>query len=243
MSSLIVFFAHRFSQGPIGGKIIVLNSSLPSVGPGALKNREDPTILGTSKVRITSRLVYLPPIDPCLLRSGTIIDPTSQNLEFRRNPLSSQRRSRSTNFSPSTARSLRLPSTCSCSTLVTPMWLLSVSCIFFHTFPYFSRRKRGQRKRGTATLLPSSQPGVRLFSSPLRNRSDSFFVPFTGALPKYTAGQTYFYPSFSATHTEDATKFAYELGDVLSHKIGLEAIIRVRASRGELPSSCIILPS
>jgi protein transport protein SEC24 len=38
-------------QAPIGGKIIVLSSALPSVGAGALKNREDPKILGTSKVR------------------------------------------------------------------------------------------------------------------------------------------------------------------------------------------------
>lgn len=35
---------------PIGGKIIALSSSLPSIGVGALKNREDPKILGTSKV-------------------------------------------------------------------------------------------------------------------------------------------------------------------------------------------------
>ena len=37
-------------QAPIGGKIIVLSASLPSIGAGALKNREDPKILGTSKV-------------------------------------------------------------------------------------------------------------------------------------------------------------------------------------------------
>ncbi|GLB42024.1 putative sec23/Sec24 helical domain containing protein [Lyophyllum shimeji] len=36
-------------MSPIGGKIIVLASSLPSVGAGALKNREDPKILGTAK--------------------------------------------------------------------------------------------------------------------------------------------------------------------------------------------------
>ncbi|KAJ3836161.1 protein transporter SEC24 [Lentinula raphanica] len=34
---------------PIGGKIVALSSSLPSVGVGALKNREDPKILGTAK--------------------------------------------------------------------------------------------------------------------------------------------------------------------------------------------------
>ena len=37
-------------QNPIGGKLVVLSSSLPSVGAGALKNREDPKILGTPKV-------------------------------------------------------------------------------------------------------------------------------------------------------------------------------------------------
>jgi protein transport protein SEC24 len=33
----------------IGGKIITLSASLPSVGPGALKNRDDRKLLGTSK--------------------------------------------------------------------------------------------------------------------------------------------------------------------------------------------------
>ena len=37
-------------KGQIGGKLIVLSSSLPSVGAGALKDREDPKIFGTSKV-------------------------------------------------------------------------------------------------------------------------------------------------------------------------------------------------
>ncbi|TFK26550.1 protein transporter SEC24 [Coprinopsis marcescibilis] len=36
-------------MSPIGGKIVVLSSSLPSIGAGALKNREDPKVLGTAK--------------------------------------------------------------------------------------------------------------------------------------------------------------------------------------------------
>jgi protein transport protein SEC24 len=36
-------------QSNIGGKIIVCSSSLPSIGPGALKNRDDRKLLGTSK--------------------------------------------------------------------------------------------------------------------------------------------------------------------------------------------------
>ncbi len=37
-------------QSSIGSKIIVLTASLPSLGAGALKNRDDPKILGTGKV-------------------------------------------------------------------------------------------------------------------------------------------------------------------------------------------------
>src|ERR1700685_1384638 len=39
-----------FRKAPIGGQIMVLSATLPTIGPGALKNREDPKILGTSKV-------------------------------------------------------------------------------------------------------------------------------------------------------------------------------------------------
>ncbi|KAF7325716.1 Protein transporter SEC24 [Mycena kentingensis (nom. inval.)] len=36
-------------MAPIGGKLVALSASLPSVGEGSLKNREDPKILGTAK--------------------------------------------------------------------------------------------------------------------------------------------------------------------------------------------------
>nr|GAT57329.1 protein transporter SEC24 [Mycena chlorophos] len=36
-------------MAPIGGKLVALTASLPSVGEGALKNREDPKLLGTAK--------------------------------------------------------------------------------------------------------------------------------------------------------------------------------------------------
>ena len=54
-----------FGQSPIGGKIIVLSASLPSLGAGALKNREDPKILGTSKVCLFGSLEPIS-IDFCL---------------------------------------------------------------------------------------------------------------------------------------------------------------------------------
>lgn len=57
---------------------------------------------------------------------------------------------------------------------------------------------------------------------------------FLACLPHYTAGQTYFYPAFSARN-EDAIKFAHEFGAVLAQPIMLEAVMRVRASK----STCL----
>jgi len=51
-------------------------------------------------------------------------------------------------------------------------------------------------------------------------------------LPHYTPGQTYYYPAFNAGRSEDALKFAHEFGQVLAMPIMLEAVTRVRASRG-----------
>ncbi|ODH40117.1 protein transporter SEC24 [Paracoccidioides brasiliensis] len=51
-------------------------------------------------------------------------------------------------------------------------------------------------------------------------------------LPRYTGGQTYFYPGWNAGRSEDAIKFAKEFSDYLSAEIGLEAVLRVRATTG-----------
>ncbi|KAM0627317.1 hypothetical protein ACHAPW_007960 [Verticillium nonalfalfae] len=51
-------------------------------------------------------------------------------------------------------------------------------------------------------------------------------------LPRYTGGQTWFYPGWNAGRPEDAIKFASELSDHLSSEIGLEAVLRVRATTG-----------
>ncbi|CAG7922942.1 unnamed protein product [Penicillium olsonii] len=51
-------------------------------------------------------------------------------------------------------------------------------------------------------------------------------------LPRYTGGQTYFYPGWNAARGEDAMKFACEFSDYLSSEIGLEAVLRVRATTG-----------
>ncbi|KAH8645657.1 COPII component protein [Xylariales sp. PMI_506] len=51
-------------------------------------------------------------------------------------------------------------------------------------------------------------------------------------LPRYTGGQTWFYPGWNAGRAEDAIKFAREFSDYLSSEIGLEAVLRVRATTG-----------
>ncbi|KAH8887107.1 hypothetical protein GQ53DRAFT_333505 [Thozetella sp. PMI_491] len=51
-------------------------------------------------------------------------------------------------------------------------------------------------------------------------------------LPRYTGGQTWFYPGWNAGRPEDAVKFASEFSDYLSSEIGLEAVLRVRATTG-----------
>jgi protein transport protein SEC24 len=74
---------------------------------------------------------------------------------------------------------------------------------------------------------------------PMYQCDNIFFT--TAALPHYTSGQTYYYPAFNAARAEDALKFAHEFGEVLAMPIMLEAVMRVRASRGKIPhclSSC-----
>ena len=51
-------------------------------------------------------------------------------------------------------------------------------------------------------------------------------------LPRFTGGQTYFYPGWNAARGEDAIKFAKEFSDYLSSEIALEAVLRVRATTG-----------
>lgn len=51
-------------------------------------------------------------------------------------------------------------------------------------------------------------------------------------MPKYTGGQTYYYRAFNAGSSEDALKFAHEFSEVVTQPFLLEAVLRVRASRG-----------
>ena len=64
----------------------------------------------------------------------------------------------------------------------------------------------------------------------------SFFFPFScniqGGCAKHTGGSIYHYPGFNANRPEDSVKFSSEFSHFLSRPIGLEAVLRVRASKG-----------
>jgi protein transport protein SEC24 len=59
-------------------------------------------------------------------------------------------------------------------------------------------------------------------------------VASLSCLPRYTGGQTYYYPGWNASRSEDAVKFATEFSKVLSMEIALEAVMRIRATSGSL---------
>ncbi|KAI8350455.1 protein transport protein SEC24 [Mortierella sp. GBAus27b] len=134
--------AHKLIS-PIGGKILCLQASLPNLGVGALKPREDPKMLGTSK-------------------ESTLLQPSSP---FYKN----------------------LAIECSKTQVCVDMFIF------------------GSQYSDIATL---------------------------SCLPRYTGGSTFFYPAFTAAKSEDALKFAHELAEFLSQRIALEAVMRVRASKG-----------
>ncbi|KAK6205408.1 protein transport protein SEC24 [Scheffersomyces amazonensis] len=56
-------------------------------------------------------------------------------------------------------------------------------------------------------------------------------------LPRYTAGQTHFYPAWTSAKYEDVTKLSKEVSDHLSQDIAMEAVLRVRGSTGFRMSS------
>lgn len=128
---------------PIGGKIVVLNSTLPNTGQGALKAREDPKLLGTSK-----ETQLLQPAIP-FYKTHAVDCSRAQ---------------------------------------------ISIDLFLF-----------GGTYEDVATL---------------------------SACSRYTAGACFFYPAFNAARSEDATKFGTEFSHFLSKPLGLEAVLRVRASKG-----------
>ena len=58
-------------------------------------------------------------------------------------------------------------------------------------------------------------------------------VATLSCLPRYTGGQTFYYPGWSASRSEDAVKFANEFSKFLGMEIALEAVMRIRATSGK----------
>ncbi|KAF8251896.1 COPII component protein [Wilcoxina mikolae CBS 423.85] len=127
----------------IGGKMVVLTATLPSVGAGKLEMREDKKVLGTSK-------------ENSLLQTGNS---------------------------------------------------------FYKSF---------------AVECSKNQVSIDMFL--FANGYQD--VASLSNLPRYTGGQTWHYPGWNATRSEDAIKFAREFSDHLSAEIALEAVMRVRATTG-----------
>lgn len=65
-------------------------------------------------------------------------------------------------------------------------------------------------------------------------------VASLSCLPRYTGGQTFYYPGWNASRSEDAIKFATEFSKFLSAEIAIEAVMRIRATSGmlSLPRLC-----
>ncbi|KAJ1555526.1 COPII subunit [Cladochytrium tenue] len=128
---------------PSGGKIVVFQSTMPSVGDGALKPREDQSILGTPKE-----------------------------------------------------------------------WSLLQPANGFY--------------KGLAVDCSRSHICIDLFVT----TSQYIDIATLNGCAKYTGGTLNYYPGFHAGRATDASRFATELARHLSHRPGLEAVLRVRATRG-----------
>lgn len=84
-----------------------------------------------------------------------------------------------------------------------------------------------------AVTCNSSQVTVDLFLTSAGYQD----VATLSNLPRYTAGQTHFYPAWTSNKYEDVAKLSKEVGDHLSQDIALEAVLRVRGSTGMRMSS------
>lgn len=122
--------------------------------------------------------------------------------------------------------------------------------VFQHTRPNLGVGKLGNREvpdiKGTPkefqALQPSSdfykqtsvdasraQIGIDLFSF----SGDYIDLATLSNLPRYSAGTTYYYPGFNkATYPAMTKKLQQELAHYLTRPLGLEAVLRVRSTKG-----------
>lgn len=61
----------------------------------------------------------------------------------------------------------------------------------------------------------------------------TIFPSFTACMSKYSAGCIYYYPSFHRSHNPtQAEKLQKDLKRYLTRKIGFEAVMRIRCTKG-----------
>ena len=56
---------------------------------------------------------------------------------------------------------------------------------------------------------------------------------YLAVLSKYSGGCLYYYPNFDGSRKEDSMKFSSELSHFLTRTVGLEAVLRCRATKGK----------
>ncbi|KAF7721635.1 COPII subunit [Apophysomyces ossiformis] len=93
-----------------------------------------------------------------------------------------------------------------------------------------------------APLMPPSNSFFKLFANECSKSqvcADMFIfgnhysdVATLNVIPRFTGGQTHFYPMFKSTNTADAIQVKEEIVALLGEKIGLEAVMRTRCSPG-----------
>ncbi|KAI7898044.1 Sec23/Sec24 trunk domain-containing protein [Cokeromyces recurvatus] len=112
---------------------------------------------------------------------------------------------------------------------------------------------------GEGIIKAKADGGKSVVDIPLMTASNGFYKTFAGectklqicadmfifggnqssdvatlnVIPRFTGGQTHFFPGFNAaTHPEDCLKLKEEVVSLLSEEVGLEAVMRTRCSQG-----------
>lgn len=121
--------------------------------------------------------------------------------------------------------------------------------VFSATLPSIGEGKLAPRDESQAgkqkesqTLLNAADKFYKLFAVECNSAQVTIDLFLTGTkyqdvaslsnLPRFTAGQTHYYPAWSCTTVEDVTKLSKEISEHLSMEIALEAVLRVRCSTG-----------
>lgn len=74
-------------------------------------------------------------------------------------------------------------------------------------------------------------------------RRDLFLSSCAACVSKYSAGSVFYYPSFHHIHnTAQGQKFQKDLQRYLTRKIGFEAVMRIRCTKGEGEGTCRLNP-